>query len=167
MSDDLIKTLRQVGTYNPMEFHMGTRADFYVGRGEQAEWLGSIAWDGHPDGIDDSIRSCNDEQLYRSCIAVFLSSRDDATVISDGWPWPWNDSRTTDYAYAFDDGRVWSSCFGRAWQQEPSDYDAEVPDEKVAVFPDMTDRKNVTMGKRSGLIICTSTGLVKNRPSVG
>ncbi len=28
---------------------MGTRADFYVGLGEQAEWLGSVAWDGNPD----------------------------------------------------------------------------------------------------------------------
>jgi hypothetical protein len=30
---------------------MGTRADFYVGRGETAEYLGSIAWDGYPDGL--------------------------------------------------------------------------------------------------------------------
>ena len=27
---------------------MGTRADFYVGRGEKAEWVGSIAMDGVP-----------------------------------------------------------------------------------------------------------------------
>jgi len=27
---------------------MGTRADFYVGRGETAEWVGSVAWDGYP-----------------------------------------------------------------------------------------------------------------------
>lgn len=30
---------------------MGTIADFYVGRGPKAEWIGSIAWDGYPDGI--------------------------------------------------------------------------------------------------------------------
>lgn len=30
---------------------MGTRADFYVGTGANAEWLGSIAYDGHPDTI--------------------------------------------------------------------------------------------------------------------
>jgi hypothetical protein len=34
-----------------MEDHMGTRADFYVGRGPNAEWIGSIAFDGYPDGI--------------------------------------------------------------------------------------------------------------------
>ena len=27
---------------------MGTRADFYVGRGDAAEWIGSIAYDGYP-----------------------------------------------------------------------------------------------------------------------
>jgi len=26
---------------------MGTRADFYVGMGKDAEWLGSVAWDGY------------------------------------------------------------------------------------------------------------------------
>ena len=25
---------------------MGTRADFYVGVGKKAEWLGNVAWDG-------------------------------------------------------------------------------------------------------------------------
>lgn len=32
---------------------MSTRADFYVGRGAEAEWIGSISWDGYPDGVDD------------------------------------------------------------------------------------------------------------------
>jgi len=30
---------------------MGTRADFYVGIGPEAEWVGSIAYDGYPDGV--------------------------------------------------------------------------------------------------------------------
>jgi hypothetical protein len=30
---------------------MGTRADFYVGRGPDAEWLGSVAMDGYPSGV--------------------------------------------------------------------------------------------------------------------
>jgi hypothetical protein len=41
---------------------MGTRADFYVGRGGQAEWLGSIAWDGYPSGIDKWVFSVSTEQ---------------------------------------------------------------------------------------------------------
>lgn len=31
---------------------MGTRADFYVGRGKDAEWIGSVAFDGYPDGFE-------------------------------------------------------------------------------------------------------------------
>lgn len=34
---------------------MGTRADFYVKRTDHLLWLGSIAWDGYPDGIDESV----------------------------------------------------------------------------------------------------------------
>lgn len=34
---------------------MGTRADFYVGRGPEAEYLGSIAWDGHPEGMPSEL----------------------------------------------------------------------------------------------------------------
>ncbi len=31
---------------------MGTRADFYTGRGQTAQWLGSIAWGGYPVGTE-------------------------------------------------------------------------------------------------------------------
>ena len=30
---------------------MGTRADLYIGRGTDAEWIGSVAWDGYPSGL--------------------------------------------------------------------------------------------------------------------
>ena len=30
---------------------MDERADFYVGRGEDAEWLGSITWNGYPKAL--------------------------------------------------------------------------------------------------------------------
>lgn len=54
---------------------MGTRADFYVGRGESAEWLGSIAWDGYPSGIDyqDVLRPADEE----------LDGRDDCDEWND------------------------------------------------------------------------------------
>jgi hypothetical protein len=139
---------------------MGTRADFYVGRGERAEWLGSIAWDGNPASIggDGSIVLATTEQDYRQQVAAFLASRDDATLPEQGWPWPWDNSRTTDYAYAFDNGAVWASAFGHEWfRVDPAaDYFGE-PDgdmgAKVAVFPDMSARKAVTFGLRSGVIV--------------
>jgi hypothetical protein len=129
---------------------MGTRADFYIGTGADAEWLGSIALDGyridemkkkHADKTMDNaacwqIKSAKNDADYRSAVASLLQLNDDATFPEQGWPWPWNDSRTTDYAYAFVDG----TCKTFPWG-------------KGAEWPDMTERKNMTLGKRSGLIV--------------
>lgn len=146
---------------------MGTRADFYVGRGTDAEWLGSIAWDGYPDGVFNGTRedkeylpsSIDDEQWWRTAVAEWLSQRDDRTLPEQGWPWPWDDSNTTDYAYAFDAGKVWGNGFGHGWfvvaEGEPRDDKGErtAPDEKPTPFPNMADRKNVRMDRGSGLIV--------------
>ena len=132
---------------------MGTRCDFYVGRGEQAEWLGSYPFDGYPDGVNDSILDATDEAAYRAAVAEKMKDAR-ATTPDMGWPWPWNDSRTTDYAYAFEDSKVHCSRFGCEWfdpRKEPKETAEE--DEKKAVFPNMEAVKNVTLGSRSGLIV--------------
>jgi len=142
---------------------MGTRADFYVGRGEDAEWLGSIAWDGYPSGTDDGLLSAASEKQFRHHLARFLSTRDDATLPEMGWPWPWETSHTTDFAYAFDDGRVWGSSFGAPWFEvdiAADGYgDPEWEDEKdlshlpPTVFPNMSTRRMAVVGsKRSGVM---------------
>lgn len=138
---------------------MGTRADFYVGRGESAEWLGSIAWDGYPSGLPvDIVRPADaapmTEDEYRRSVGTFFAEREDATLPEHGWPWPWENSHTTDYSYAFDDGRVWASCYGHAWF-DPTKEEPDHDDGKPTVFPDMTNRKNVTWGKRSGVMVFT------------
>lgn len=133
---------------------MGTRADFYVGRGENAEWLGSVAWDGYPDGFDTFYLKAATAEAWRATVAAELAGRDDATLPASGWPWPWEDSRTTDYAYAFDGGRVWASCFGCEWYDPIAD-DEEGKADKAAVFPRM-NTATATLGPRSGLIIVTS-----------
>src|ERR1043166_943179 len=94
---------------------MGTRADFYVGITTDAEWLGSIAYDGYPDGIDASILSATTEAEYRARVAAFIASRDHGTKPDDGWAWPWEDSNLTDFAYGFADGAVLANRFGRGW----------------------------------------------------
>ena len=132
---------------------MGTRADFYVGRGEKAEWLGSVAWDGYPDGMPDSIKNATEETGFRSVVATFLDGRDDATKPQDGWPWPWDTSHTTDYAYALDGGKVHASSFGSAWFDPLGAEPEEESGDKSAVFPNMKDRKNVTFGRRSGMMV--------------
>lgn len=138
---------------------MGTRADFYVGRGEGAEWLGSIAWDGYPNGLDNlGILDATDETQFRTAVAAFIKGREDGTEVDEGWPWPWDTSGTTDYAYAFDGGAVHASSFGGNWFDPNSgpDEDGEhITSDAPAVFPNMAHRKKVTFGKRSGVIVVT------------
>lgn len=98
---------------------MGTRADFYVGMPPNAEWIGSTSYDGHPDiGWGKRPLAARTEQEFRSAVETMLSDKDAlVTRPSEGWPWPWEDSRTTDYAYAFDPARgtVIVSHFGHVW----------------------------------------------------
>lgn len=149
---------------------MGTRADFYAGKGAEAEWLGSIAWDGDRDGIPESILHAKDEAVFRAEVASFIAGREDGTKPEDGWPWPWDDSGTTDCHYWHFDGRTWEGRgedrrYGEVYvpadEPEP-DWDSGEEDELYAawlgnrekvVFPNMSARKSVTMGKRSGVIM--------------
>lgn len=153
---------------------MGTRADFYVGRGAEAEWLGSIAWDGYRDGIEPELLRATDEAEYREEVARFLRKRDDATTPDKGWPWPWNDSGTSDCSYWFFDGAVHDVTCGTYHGVEgdfftPVDrgvpfFDEDFSDPNAAAalyfanktrvtYPDMSARKAVTLGKRSGVIV--------------
>lgn len=152
---------------------MGTRADYYLGRGPDAVWLGSISWDGYPAGIFAhkpgfiSLDLISDDLSWSTAVETFLNGRDDSTMPEQGWPWPWEDSCTTDYAYAYDEGKIWGCSFGHEWFEldmektnggEPlEDDEAEdyvyVPQPKTAVFPNMKDRQNVRLDGGSGLII--------------
>lgn len=129
---------------------MGTRADFYVGKGKNAEWLGSIAYDGYPDGIPEGLLRAISEKGYREEVAGALVG-EEATLPEDGWPWPWEDSRTTDYAYAFFDGKVLASNFGRAWF-DPLRPETNTGEKKEVVFPNMKSQQNVALGPRSGVM---------------
>lgn len=81
---------------------MGTRADFYVKHGKTYLWRGSIAWDGYVEGIDHELFEATTANSFGIKLKRFFDRRDDVTLPADGWPWPWNDSGTTDYAYIFD-----------------------------------------------------------------
>ena len=132
---------------------MGTRADFYVGRGKDAEWIGSIAWDGYPEGIDTSVLAAQDEQRFREAVTLMLSEDKSGMTPKMGWPWPWDDSGMTDYAYMFDGDVLWVSCFGSE-ACLICDYDPDKEDvPESEVFPDMSAKSKLTMGPRSGLIV--------------
>lgn len=135
---------------------MGTRADFYIGRGEKAEWIGSIAYDGYPEGIQPELIAAKDADIFRKEVSRFLQDRADKTLPTDGWPWPWHTSKTTDYAYAFDKGRVFVSRFGSPWYNAVT---RNGPDSRRrdAVFPNMAKAKQrVKFGPHSGVMLITS-----------
>ena len=115
---------------------MGTRADFYVGVGKDAKWMGSVAWDGYEwdEQPECPLMSATTEAAFLSALKDIAKERDDWTSAEQGWPWPWKTSNTTDYVYALDGGKV-------------------VANPDVADWPDMSDVQNVTLGKRSGLIV--------------
>lgn len=95
---------------------MGTRADFYIrDTKNKLEYLGSIGWDGYPDGIDFGVLWSETAKEFRSKVESFLSKREDGSIPSrDGWPWPWDNSNTTDYAYIFSKDDVLCSNYGSA-----------------------------------------------------
>lgn len=137
---------------------MGTRADFYVGRGLSAEWLGSTAWDGYPSGYDTKLFKYKTVSGWRTAVTKMLAARKDGTTPDKGWPWPWEDSQTTDYAYAFEGGKVWGSCFGGPWFDplKPEPEYEELEDSKKVPFPNMKSRQKVTLGERSGVLVISA-----------
>jgi hypothetical protein len=115
--------------------------------------------DGYPKGVQayvggkELLTSETKEEFLRALKMFFISKGEQVTRPEDGWPWPWNDSRTTDFAYAFDDGKAWMSSFGHSWLPASEPEPEEWPDGDKVAFPDMTALKNVTMGPRSGVML--------------
>jgi hypothetical protein len=152
---------------------MGTRADFYVRKDEQMEWVGSITWDGYEIG---NVGGAKDEASFRRRLNKFFSYRDDVTLPDNGWPWPWNNSKLTDEIWVWncEDNSIYrghdhegkyednttaqyfSKGMGQFGYTEKGE-EIENPDRsqlKGWILPDMKDIKNVKLGgKGSGLIV--------------
>ena len=150
---------------------MGTRADFYIGRGQTAEWIGSKGFDGYPNGMPIDLICAVTEQQFRDSLETF-QRKDDWTDPSQGWPWPWETSHTTDCIYAFDAETVWFCWFGAEWT-ELSEYlslsdkaieELDLPKQPKDAFPDMSERQNVTFGQRSGALFLSLPRLPACRP---
>lgn len=88
---------------------MGTRADFYVEKNEKLEWIGSLYKDGHPWNIPTDILIQINPVMFEELTVEFLESKDSAIKSKgDKWPWPWADSRLTDYSYIFMGNKVFA-----------------------------------------------------------
>lgn len=133
---------------------MGTRADFYLGRGYESVWLGSMKWDGYPQGIPENILIATEKDAFRDSVRAYLEGRGDGILAEQGWPWPWSDSQSTGYVYAFDTDKVWASFYGSSWWEPPLDEpDHRTLTAKAAKFPDMSLKPKITAGsERSGTI---------------
>ncbi|MDP3727579.1 MAG: hypothetical protein Q8R35_02990 [bacterium] len=141
---------------------VGTRADFYVGRPTADGWLGSIAYDGYPQaknsnaGVPRTLLAAETEARFREQVTSLLASREDATTRANGWPWPWEDSGTTDCGYAFFEGHVWMArsrfwgVRGKRWSNPLTGRLTRIP----IRWPDMRSRANVAgvRSPRSGLL---------------
>ncbi len=148
---------------------MGTRADFYKDVNGNLEWIGSIGLDGYPEhpGIpkEFNIITATSESEYLERVESMLAGVDHCTRPEQGWPW--TNGRLTDYSYRFFSGEVELSSFGYPWlpvsvylgfSEEQHDEYGEQP--KVE-FPDMSDVQKVTLGHRSGAIVISSGGIVR------
>jgi len=131
---------------------MGTRADFYVGVGVNAEWLGSVAWDGYEwqEQLECPLMQATTEEQFREAVKDIAAKRKDWTSPDQGWPWPWDNSFTSDRTYAFTDGKTKDFYWGK---ELPKEEDGELI--KTVEWPDMKGRKNVAYGNRSGRMIFT------------
>lgn len=135
---------------------MGTRADFYVGLDQKAEWLGSVAYDGNP-GNFPTVEKAKTETVFRAAVESILAQDENATVPEDGWPWPWKDSNTSDYAFAFHNGEVFHTQYpekgsGNFWVKcsAKKNRNGYKPLILPTDFPDMTARANVKMPGSAG-----------------
>lgn len=132
---------------------MGTRADYYLGR--DGTWLGSIAWDGYPAGQPADLLAATTEAEYQEALAGLLERKDASIPAVHGWPWPWEDSALTDYAYAYEDGAVWVCRFDGPWHPAGEELPDEEPKGSHAWPLHGGVAQEVTLGPRSGLIVAT------------
>ncbi len=138
---------------------MGTRADFYVRQDNQMKWLGSKGNDSYPNGVEEKVLKATTAEEFEAETEAFLKAKDDATFPNEGWPWPWNDGRSTDYSYIFENGKVMASWFGYPLfdpleEEKEDEEESEIKQAKMdGYFPDMSQLKNVKFdGKGSGVI---------------
>ena len=81
---------------------MGTKADFYIGIGANAEWFGSLLQNGDPWHIPIEIFIQVNRIMFEELTLDFLKKCNGVIAQNkDKWPHIWSDSRVSDYSYIF------------------------------------------------------------------
>lgn len=153
---------------------MGTRGDFYVGRGKDAEWIGSIAYDAFVDSIQRVSKDLfisKTEKEFRGRVHQLLKGEnycEHSTSPEQGWPWPWENSQTTDCPWAFFDGKVHQAS--RFYDPIKKEYDLSrrkcvwidpldpygpplIVEPQEIEFPNMTHLQKIARDRRSGILL--------------
>ncbi len=147
---------------------MALRGDFYLGRGKQSVWLGSISHEVASHDLAHYFEGVTSELEFREALAnVFLKYGEIKAAM--GWPWPWGTSAGTGLVGAFDDGHVWVCDYNRTWQSLSGTACTESSPNAgltVAVFPDMASQEEATAeGRlRRGLRISGTLAIPPDQP---
>ena len=82
---------------------MSTRSDFYVmDHDGSLEWEGSAYKDGGPYTTPLKLLIQGDKIMFQETLLDYLREVGGEIKYEGGhWPWPWRDSRFTDYSYIF------------------------------------------------------------------
>jgi hypothetical protein len=91
---------------------MSTKTDLYVGRGHDAEWIGSLQWDCTPENLlrvppGRLALTATDEATYRAAVAdlfIVWETEDLGRVYPSvhGWPWLWHTSHRNSWIITYD-----------------------------------------------------------------
>jgi hypothetical protein len=98
---------------------MGTRADFYIGKGRNAKWVGSVSHDGYKSGVKTVLESDTEESYLKN-----ISELETYIDTSKGWPWPWKTSTFSDYSYYWTDEGIITLGFYHGKKEDPQQYGA-------------------------------------------
>ena len=138
---------------------IGTCADFYVDKGWQAEYMGSLRFDGYPLGIEEPILKAGNELDYRNAVTDLITRRRDGNHAEQGWPHLWADSGLTDYSYTFVRtngvyGHVEASRWGMGWfRVDLNQLEPRMIQRECCLFPDMHSKEHRSgqlYGKQGG-----------------
>jgi hypothetical protein len=83
-----------------------TRADFYVGTGSNARYLGSVYVDGNK--LPPSVKRARTPERFEKAVAKLIKKTNGSTT----WPWAWETSATTDYSYWLENEKLYMTVLG-------------------------------------------------------
>ncbi len=78
------------------------KADFYVGMGSNADWIGSVEKCGEVWALDTTILIQVNKTMYEELVIEYIKFY--KGIVANHvcqWPWEWTDSRMTNYSYIF------------------------------------------------------------------